>query len=318
MLNSTQKIIVNICTYKRPIMLKACLDSILSQEVPLDWQLEVIVVDNDINATLAEDIKIWSLSTNIPIRYFIESKRGIPFARNTACEESLKQQADWIVFIDDDELACSGWIKAYTVAITKYQAHAYTGPVNYIFPSDSADWLANNNEDRTADGTYKERASTNNVMISKQVISGDGMKLRFDNQMALMGGSDSDFFMRLVAIGGKIAFVKEALVSEDVLPNRTSIVWRLKRQYRSSTNRVYIYIKLYGLKKTILIALKESLRHLLDGTLGLISAPLFLVAGKNKFKRRLYHALRHYAKLGGNIFGLFGMHPQPYKTIDGY
>jgi succinoglycan biosynthesis protein ExoM len=318
MLNPTQKIIVNICTFKRPKMLKACLDSILAQQLPENWQLEIQIIDNDKESVVESDVKNWASQARVPVRYYTEMKRGIPFARNAACEQSLEHQADWIVFIDDDELACEGWLGAYAIAVTKFAADAYTGPVKYIFPADYADWLANKNEDNTVDGAYKARASTNNVMISKQVISQDGFNLTFDNQMALMGGSDSDFFMRLVASGGKIAFVKEALVSEDVLPNRTSIIWRLKRQYRSSTNRVYIYIKLYGLKRTILLSLKESLRHLFDGTTGLISAPLFLVAGKNKFKRRLYHALRHYAKLGGNIFGLFGMHPQPYKTIDGY
>jgi len=318
MLKPTHKIIVNICTFKRPIMLKACLDSILTQQLPENWQMEIQIIDNDAGSIIEKEVKNWATQTQVLVRYFTETRRGIPFARNTACEQSLKHQADWIVFIDDDELACEGWLEAYAIAVTKYNADAYTGPVKYIFPADSADWLANKNEDTTVDGTYKPRASTNNVMIARHVISKDGMSLSFDIQMALMGGSDSDFFMRLVAIGGKIAFVKAALVSEEVLSNRTSILWRLRRQYRSSTNRVYIYIKLYGLKKTILISLKESFRHLLDGTIGLILAPLFLVAGKNKFKKRLYHALRHYAKLGGNMVGLFDIHPQPYKTIDGY
>ncbi len=298
-------------------MLKACLDSTLTQQLPDNWQLEVHVIDNDPESTLVNEVENWSMTTTIPIRYFREPRRGIPFARNTACEYSLKHQADWVVFIDDDELAMNGWLNAYAEAVAKYTSDVYTGPVKYIFPNDSAEWLANKNEDKTIDGTLKERAATNNVMIAKHVLSPDGMNLTFDNQMSMMGGSDSDFFIRLVATGGKIIFVKNALVSEEVLPNRTTLVWRLKRQFRSSTNRIYIYMKLYGPKKTTFMALKESLRHLLDGTIGLIFSPIFLVAGKNNFKKRFYHALRHFAKLGGNIFGLFGMHPEPYRIIDG-
>ncbi len=299
-------------------MLKSCLDSVLAQQLPENWQLEVHIVDNASDSTLAEDVQIWGTTTPVPLRYWIEPRRGIPYARNTACEQSLKHQADWVVFIDDDELACKGWLNAYAKAVSQYTADAYTGPVKYIFPSDSADWLANKNKYGTADGANQTRAATNNVMIAKHVISTDGMNLSFDNQMTMTGGSDSDFFKRVVADGGKIVFVKNALVSEEVLPNRISIFWRLKRKHRSSSNRIYIYIKLYGFKRTILISLKKSVEHLLHGTIGLICSPLFLVAGKNKFKRRFYHALRHYAELSGILFGLFGRHPQPYRVTDGY
>jgi len=317
-MTGAQKVIVNICTFKRPKMLRACLDSVLAQILPEDWQLEVQIIDNDAEAVIEKDVKEWTSHTRVPVHYFIESRRGIPFARNTACEQSLKHGADWIVFIDDDEIALESWLSAYVEAVSKYKADAYTGPVKYIFPADSADWLANKNDDGTTDGAIKPRASTNNVMIAKNVISEHGMGLSFDNKMAMMGGSDSDFFMRLVAANGKIVFVKNALVSEEVLPNRTTLLWRLKRQYRSSTNRVYINIKLYGLTRTILVSLKESLRHFLDGAIGLIFSPLFILAGKNIFKKRLYHALRHFAKLGGNILGLFGIHPEPYRVIDGH
>ncbi len=106
MLNPTQKIIVNICTFKRPKMLKACLDSILAQQLPENWQLEIQIIDNDKESVVESEVKKWASQARVPVRYFTEMKRGIPFARNAACEQSLEHQADWIVFIDDDELAC--------------------------------------------------------------------------------------------------------------------------------------------------------------------------------------------------------------------
>jgi succinoglycan biosynthesis protein ExoM len=143
-------------------------------------------------------------------------------------------------------------------------------------------------------------------------------RLDFDTNMAFTGGSDSDFFMRVVHQGGRIVFVKDAVVSEVVLDNRLRLFWRLKRQYRSSANRIYIELKLYGFQKTLITSLKEFARHLIEGSLRLVTSPLYLFVGRINFKRSSYHGWRHFAKAAGIISGLFGKHPQPYKKIDGF
>jgi succinoglycan biosynthesis protein ExoM len=157
-------------------------------------------------------------------------------------------------------------------------------------------------------------------LINASILSPQRFGLSFDTNMAFTGGSDSDFFMRLVHAGGSILHVSRAIVREVVLPNRLSISWRLTRQYRSSTNRVYINTKLYGRRKATFYSIKETVRHLIEGTLGLIFCVLFLLSGYQKFKRHFYHSLRHLAKGAGNFLGLFGAKPQPYQhhKIDGY
>lgn len=316
--NFSIKVIVNICTYKRPKMLHACLTSILTQSIPAQWQVEIQIIDNDVQSDINSKLSEWAFSQQIPIHYKIEPVRGIPMARNTACQSSLNHQADWIIFIDDDETAKEGWLEAYATAINSNEAEVYTGPVEYHFPNDSAEWLANENFDRTPNGKLLKRAATNNVMIARKVFASDGMNMRFDEKMALMGGEDSDFFMRYVAQNGKIIFVKNAIVSEDVMLNRTTLQWRLNRQFRSSIHRIYSYHKLYGYKYTLCAALKQSVRHLIDGTIGLVTSPLFLLNSKNSFKRHFYHALRHYAKLLGNLTGLVCHNFEGYKITDGF
>lgn len=313
-----QKIIINICTYKRPLMLKACLDSLMEQQVPPDWNVEILVVDNDANKTARPLIENYLAHSKFPISYFCEEKQGISFARNRCCDESLEKSVDWLLFMDDDETAAPNWFMAYYEASQIYHGDVYSGPVRYIFPLDYADWLGNKGDTDTPDGTFKKRASTNNAFVNKIVLEQNGFNLRFDNNLAYTGGEDTDFFIRYEKMGGKIIHVSQAIVVEEVTQNRLTITWRLKRQLSSSTNRVYVNKKIMGTSKAIILALKEFLRHSLEGSIGLLISPIFVLKGKNIFKRKYYHALRHLAKGVGSLTGIFNMQPEPYKSPDGF
>jgi len=299
-------------------MLQRCLDSILQQKIPSGLDVEILIVDNEVSSNLFNVLDSKIQESSIKINYVIEPQLGIPFARNTACRESMNRKADWILFLDDDEEADPGWLEAYQKASETMEADVYTGPVRYIFPAGYAEWLENKGISKTSDGYLLKRASTNNVMFSSRLLMNPLTKLEFDTNMAFTGGSDSDFFMRVVHQGGRIVFVKDAVVSEVVLDNRLRLHWRLKRQYRSSANRIYIESKLYGFQKTLITALRELARHLIEGSLRLVTSPLYMFVGQINFKRSYYHGLRHFAKAAGIISGLFGKHPQPYKKIDGF
>ena len=136
-------LIIGICTFRRPEMLRRCLASVLAQECPEGWKVEIVVVDNDAQSDLAEMISRAFPDPKYPIRYFIEPRRGIPHARNAVCRHALSVKADLIAFIDDDEEADPGWLMAYARGVATYEAQAYTGPVRYIFPPGYEDWLAN-------------------------------------------------------------------------------------------------------------------------------------------------------------------------------
>lgn len=312
-----QKVIINICTFKRPKMLDACIDSILSQSLPPEWSIELLIVDNDAEQSAAKIMHDYQ-DAIMPIVYVCEQNQGIPFARNRGCLESLNRNADWILFVDDDETADANWLMAYFVAMKKYTGDVYSGPVRYIFPDNHADWLGNKGDSETPDGALKRRASTNNALVHRKVFEQSGYGLMFDIDMTFTGGSDTDFFIRYEKMGGKIIHVANAVVAEVVISNRLKMLWRLSRQYRSSTNRVYVNKKILGAKVAITYALKDCLRHCLEGMLGLLICPAFIFKGKNIFKRKYYHALRHLAKSGGSFMGVFNMQPQPYKTPDGF
>ena len=315
---TAQKILINICTYKRPQMLKACIDSILSQQIPNEWDVELCIVDNDAQESAKNIVQTYAQKSPLQISYFSEKNQGIPFARNRGVEESLAKKADLILFIDDDETADENWLMAYFEATKKYQGDVYSGPVRYIFPQDYADWLSNKGDYETPDGALKRRASTNNALVHKKVFEASGYGLMFDIDMTFTGGSDTDFFIRYEKMGGKIIHVSHAVVAEAVITNRLKISWRLSRQYRSSTNRVYVNKKIMGTRQAVFLALKDCIRHTFEGLLGLVFSPLSIFKNKNIFKRKYYHALRHLAKASGSLIGIFNMQPQPYKNPDGF
>ena len=317
-INRKTKVVVGICTFRRPAMLQRCITSVMQQERPDDWPVEILVVDNDAHSDLGHTLDNVQSQNGCKLHYVIEPNRGIPYARNAVCTYALQQKSDFVLFIDDDEEAAPGWLMAYTRAVSQFDAEAYTGPVRFIFPAGYEDWLANKGFSRTKHGALLQRASTGNVLFRTAILEKYEPPLNFDINMTMTGGSDTDFFMRLVQHGGKIVYVGDAEVSEAVVPVRLTIRWRLRRQYQSSANRVYIESKLFGTKHVMATSLKQVFRHVLEGTLRLVFSPLLLLAGYTMFKRGWYHGLRHYAKAAGTLAGLRGSHVQLYLKTDGH
>lgn len=309
--------VIAVCTYRRPVMLRDCLESILTQDVPSGWEVVVVVVDNDPEGELPASVRQLIDDSPIAVDYLCESRRGIPFARNAACRRSVELGAQWLMFIDDDERALPGWLTAYADVMGRHEAEVYTGPVRYEMPAEYASWLENRGLSHLPDGSPLRRASTNNVLMSTGLLK-PPWSLEFDTRLAFSGGSDSDFFTRCSFHGGRIVCASRALVSEPVIENRLTMHWRMKRQFRSSANRVYTHYKLYGAGRTIRESFIEVLSRVLRGLFRLLTLPLYLPLGRSALMRAWYHGLRHFAKAGGVIFGLFGLQPRPYWETDGY
>ena len=132
-INRKTKVMVGICTFRRPAMLQRCITSVMQQERPDDWQVEILVVDNDAQSDLGHTLDNVQSQNGYKLHYVIERNRGIPYARNAVCTYALQQKSDFVLFIDDDEEAAPGWLMAYGRAASQFDAEAYTGPVRFIF-----------------------------------------------------------------------------------------------------------------------------------------------------------------------------------------
>lgn len=64
--------------------------------------------------------------------------------RNTAIDIALKS-ADFICFIDDDEIACEYWLDELIRVQKKTSAECVHGPVPGLLPKDAPDWIKKGN-----------------------------------------------------------------------------------------------------------------------------------------------------------------------------
>ena len=116
---------VVICTRNRIRFLEGSIDSLLTQEYPVD-RFEVIVIDNGSGDETQTLVERYRLSAPIPVSYHAEVRPGTSFARNLGIE---KARCEFVAFLDDDTIASPGWLAAFETAVREYAALAGGGPV---------------------------------------------------------------------------------------------------------------------------------------------------------------------------------------------
>jgi succinoglycan biosynthesis protein ExoM len=251
------------------------------------------------------------------IHYAHEPRLGIPIARNRALDVALQLNADWVAFIDDDEVATPTWLRAMHEAIRKYPSDVFQGPVEYVYPADTPDWIEQKKLRRRESGSQLTTAYTNNVMMRASVASADGLNLRFNEELRFTGGSDTEYYCRAVDNGAVIRWVDEALVKEPVTPDRLSISWNAKRAMRVAANSSALHVRRFGIVRALGRYAPKFLVRLLRGAgMALVGMPLVALRVKAGHKLMFRGLKDIYSGIGG--LGAFtSFMPQPYLQIDG-
>ena len=99
-------ITVAICTRNRANFLQRAVESVLPQ---MTDETELLIIDNastDDTATVAAQLA----AANPRLTVCGENEIGVSAARNTALK---KARGQYVLFLDDDELADTGWLQAY-------------------------------------------------------------------------------------------------------------------------------------------------------------------------------------------------------------
>lgn len=232
MLSATSEAKIQVCilTYKRPTLLAAALQSVREQrfadQVPP--QVTVLVVDNDSEQSGRETFEKAFGGDHCAAKYVVATPQGIAHARNRALEESA--DADFIVFLDDDECASPLWLQTLLETQRRFEADVVTGPVIPLFDN-APDWLVRSFRSclsggrQPETGTQVEFVSTNNTLVRTAVTRG----VQFDRRFDRTSGEDTHFFMRLRRAGIRMIWTKEAEVYEAVPPHRATAQWLLRR-----------------------------------------------------------------------------------------
>ena len=224
-----------ICTYHRPDGLKAALRSLDGQFLTTlsDDQIVVVVVDNSVGGSAKPICNAYAESGRFALRNVHQPVKGLAHARNACLAAAEREQADYILFLDDDEAAAPLWVEALLSRVTQSGAAAAVGPVFPVFKQPPPTWLPVHRfvNRMPATGGLVEDGHTCNAVISMAAIRAG--QLSFDLRFNDTGGEDTMFFKALRARGERIAWAETAHVHEFVPAQRMRASWLFRRWYRT-------------------------------------------------------------------------------------
>lgn len=222
---------------------------------------------------------------------------------------------DALAFIDDDEFPDPNWLDELIKMAEQTGADMVTGPVLPKFEVTPSEWIVEGkffDRRRPHDGaTLNDFASTNNVLIRTTALRKSGIK--FNEGMALTGGSDANFFKHLLSLGFKLSWADKALVSEVNPVSRMNVKWLCLRMFRIGTSNTYTRRELLPFRRVIALTFYSIIISFGKGSLCLVCAP---------FKGKLFFStyvegLRLLSYSAGHMVGLFGYRYPEYETIHG-
>lgn len=124
---------IAIPTYNGAERLPKVLERLKQQINTEHFAWEIIIIDNNSHDNTAEVVKSYQAHwVNISsLRYCVEAKQGLAFARQRAITEA---KGEFVGFIDDDILPSPNWLtEAYNFAKKHPQAGAYGGQIHGDF-----------------------------------------------------------------------------------------------------------------------------------------------------------------------------------------
>ncbi len=312
------KICVSVCTRRRPKMLTDCLNSILPQIRDANCGDAMAIVENDTEQrarTMIDDF-----ATRFPavqILYVHEPDLGIPIARNRCIETARTHGADWMAFIDDDEVAEPGWLEAMRRGARELNADVVTGPVFAPVPPDLPIWMAPPKRKTKPRGQLQTTAGTSNTLLRMSWFDPPRQDFRFDESLRFTGGSDTDFFYRLTDMGGTIVWVDDAVLSEEITEERLSFAWQLKRAHRTAANNYWSQRKRRGVGYALSQTVPKAAGRFAGGVAQLVVSVPVLAVARRHGARLMFKGAKALASAAGSVQGIFGSPPNPYKTTTG-
>jgi glycosyltransferase involved in cell wall biosynthesis len=241
MTGSPQRLVLCTPTYLRPKGLERLLDAVDHLE-PADMiEVKMVVVDND-----PEGSADWVRGRTVlgsPITYCHQPQRGISQARNRALEETERLEADWVGWLDDDEVPRPDWLRRIFATQRASDADVVIGPSEPIFEPSAKQWIIDTGafeHERFPTGTRFPffLARTSGVIIRASMVPSDW----FDERLALTGGEDRLFFTRIHRAGGVFVWDDEAVVDEWIPTSRVSAKWLIRRWFRTGVTRSLILL----------------------------------------------------------------------------
>lgn len=304
------KITILALTYKRPEGLARLIGGLdrltFSAEPP---EVTIVIVDNDPDGSARQACERFASEIRWPLKHVVETQRGIAFARNAALDNA--GDAEWLCFLDDDEVPEPCWLDELIRVQREYDADVVTGPPVPYFPDPVPEWIVKGDfaaYRRFATGERRPVAYTHNVMFRARILT--ELDLRFDVQWALMGCEDHHFFEQIGRAGYKIIWSDEAVVTEWFPQSRANARWVLQRGYRYGNTTTCVERDLYPDRRPHLYVVVRAVKRIVRGMLLLPFSWLF---GRHIIVREL----RHICYGIGMLTGWLGWRYEEYRETHG-
>jgi glycosyltransferase involved in cell wall biosynthesis len=294
------KISLCICTCERPLLLERLLASL--KEIELGAlradDIEVVVVDNRPDGRAEALCRRLAACLPLSLRYAAEPTRGISFARNRAVEEALGAGADFIAFIDDDDIPEPDWLVRLVERQRATGADIVAGLSRVDQRSDVPEWAKDTplvgprRKNRLNSYGIPAGMSTCNVLIGREILERVSSKGPvFAPEFAFCGSEDIDFFIRAARQGASFDRAETSVVRRSHDRNRFTMRGVLRRGFRLGNAHMHIAQK-HATAAQVRRRRNKAVRDLL---LGAAVLPV-LVFSRARFMRKLY--------VIGNKFGV--------------
>ena len=302
------QISICVCTCRRPELLVGCLKSLATMDLPGGVGVTVSVIDNDQQPSARALVDEMQDDFPLPLYYCHVDRSGIPFARNAAIEKTLELDADYLVFIDDDEWVESNWLTTlHTYSLKKGGEAIVSGHVVQELPDGVSDTVRRFFTKRERDtGTSLSACATNNVLIPIFVMR--DLHLRFDESHPHMGGEDTVFFTLAAQKGVPIYKCAEAVVHEVIPATKANMKWLSQRKFRVGIIAAWRKAR-YGQSRPSIL-LNAVFMVVTSFFIALLLSVFLQFELRNKFWLRV-------CKYSGVIVRVFGAKIDDYAVIHG-
>jgi len=293
-------------------MLGKTFKSLAAQAIPDGVAVDLVLVDNDPERSSFEVFEDFSSQAPFPVHYFCEANRGIVSARNRIVEETLAIQADFLAFIDDDEVAAPDWLNQLYRGLTKYDADVVPGFSLQMLPQNAPEWIVKGNFFELSSyptGTLRKSASTRNILFDLKKLCGE-WGLRFHPALNMTGSSDTFFFEEAYLKGAKIVWIAEGVVEEEIPDSRLTSSWLMARWFRAGNSLV--------IRQKLRQGRFYGLRMLPFAFLGLIWGATLCLMTVTLAKHVRIKNLRYFCEPLGRLSAIAGYKYHEYRREHGY
>lgn len=235
------KVILCICTYRRPIGLQKLLDALPKLEGASN--LEIVIADNDAGQEGLAVCQSLKKDYPYPVHTLCQLEPGISAARNTATAEALRHAPELIAFLDDDEWPEPQWLAELMRIQSSHSVDVVGGPTRPVFPEGTANDLLENPyfgaDMGLIDGSECQLQAGGNFLIRASVLEAMA-PVFFRPEFTQSGGEDLAFFTQLAQKGYSMRWAANAIVHEPVPASRLQPEWLKHRVVTIHNSRVRV------------------------------------------------------------------------------